>query len=113
MTDDMLPGEKIMEYTDDIVKAAEALAQATVHETELEDNRITVKMAAIERIMSAGDNPMTGKPYSFSAAEAVVNSDSEYQQYLAEQRQAVRGRIIARGVYDAAVAKARLMVGSV
>ena len=50
---------------------------------------------------------------AFSAAEAVVNSDSEYQQYLAEQRQAVRGRIIARGVYDAAVAKARLMVGSV
>lgn len=109
MTDDMLDVEKIVDMTDNIVAAADALAAATAAEMALEDSRITVKMAAIDRIMASGDNPNTGKPWSFSAAEAVVNSDDEYQAYLARQREAVRARIVARGNYDAAVAKARLL----
>lgn len=92
----------------DIETAANALAEATAAEQALEDNRINVKIAAIDRIMSAGDNQFTGKPHSFSSAEAIVNTDEEYQAYLERLRNAVRNRIIARGHYDAAVAAARL-----
>ena len=112
MTDDMLDSERALSAVQDIGAAAVDLAETTVAEMRLEDNRINVKMAAIDRIMAAGDNPMTGKPYSFSAAEAVVNTDVEYQQYLEQQREAVRRRVIARGAYDAAVAKARLLANA-
>jgi hypothetical protein len=91
-----------------IVNTATELAHATVREMALEDARITAKMEAIDRIMSAGDNKFTGKPHSFSSAEALVNTDVIYQEYLATQREAVRARIIARGVYDAAVVAGRL-----
>lgn len=93
---------------DDINSAAADLADAVRRESELEDNRINVKMAAIERIMRAGDNPLTGKPHSFSSAEALVNTDETYASYLGQLRDAVHARIIARGAYDAAIATARL-----
>lgn len=109
MTDDMLDSERALSAVQDIGIAANDLAETTRAEMLLEDNRVNVKMAAIDRIMAGGDNPMTGKPYSFSAAEAVVNTDAEYQKYLEQQREAVRYRILARGAYDAAVAKARLL----
>lgn len=91
-----------------IEKRAAALAEAVAAEQALEDARINIKLAAIERIMSRGDNALTGKPHSFSSAESVVNTDEEYQSYLERQREAVRTRILARGGYDAAVAAARL-----
>jgi hypothetical protein len=93
---------------DDIHRASVRLADSVEAEQSLEDARINIKLAAIERIMSRGDNTLTGKPHSFSSAEAVVNTDDEYQEYLERQRNAVRNRIIAKGVYDAAVAAARL-----
>jgi hypothetical protein len=100
----------------DIVKnietAAAQLADATVAEMQLEDHRITVKLAAIDRIMHSGDNPLTGKPHSFSSAEAIVNTDEEYQNYLARVRDAVRQRVLARGNYDASLATARLKEGA-
>ena len=96
------------DLTAEIESAALRLADAVEAEQALEDNRINVKLAAIDRIMSAGDNPLTGKPHSFSSAEAVVNTDSEYQSYLERQRQAVRARILAKGGYEAAVANARI-----
>lgn len=92
----------------DIETTSQTLADAVIAEQALEDNRINVKLAAIERIMAAGDNQFTGKPHSFSSAESVVNIDSAYQDYLERQRNAVRARIIAKGNYDAAVAAARL-----
>jgi hypothetical protein len=88
------------------------LAETTTFEMSLEDTRINVKLAAIERIMRAGDNPLTGKPHSFSSAEAIVNTDGEYQNYLERLRQAAHNRIVARGAYDAAVAAARLQAGA-
>jgi hypothetical protein len=91
-----------------IEQAAARLADAVVAETALEDARITAKLAAIDRIMAAGDNTFTGKPHSFSSAEAIVNTDDDYQTYLERQRNAMRDRIIARGAYDAAIAAARL-----
>lgn len=92
----------------DIETTAQTLADAVLAEQALEDNRINIKLAAIDRIMSRGDNQFTGKPHSFSSAEAVVNTDEEYQAYLERIRLAVRDRILAKGNYDAAVAAARL-----
>lgn len=91
-----------------ITDATRLLAEAVHNEQTLEDNRINVKLAAIERIMAAGDNQFTGKPHSFSSAEAVVNTDADYQLYLERQRDAVRTRILARGAYEAALASAAL-----
>ena len=91
-----------------IYEMAEKHAAAVKHEMELEDGRITLKMAAIDRIMKAGDNPMTGKPHSFSSAEALVNTDREYADYLAKQRDAVAERIMAKARYEAAIAETRL-----
>lgn len=92
----------------DITDAAKVLADAVMAEQALEDARINAKLSAIDRIMSRGDNQFTGKPHSFSSAEAVVNTDEEYQTYLERQRNAVRDRILAKGAYDAAVAAAHL-----
>lgn len=91
-----------------IYETAEKYAAAVKHEMELEDNRITLKMETIDRIMKSGDNPMTAKPHSFSSAEALVNTDKEYSQYLAKQRDAVAERIMAKARYEAALAEARL-----
>ena len=95
-------------FADNITVAATALADAVRRESELEDNRISVKMAAVERIMKSGDNPLTGKAHSFSSAEALVNTDNAYSDYLGQCRDAMHARIIARGNYDAALANARL-----
>ena len=92
----------------DIETTAQTLALAVEAEQSLEDNRINAKLSAIDRIMSRGDNQFTGKPHSFSSAEAIVNTDDEYQSYLERLRMAVRARILAKGNYDAAVAAARL-----
>ena len=91
-----------------IEQAAATLATAVVHEMELEDNRHVVKLNAIEHIMNSGDNKLTGKPHSFSSAEALVHTDDIYAAHLTKLRHAARDRILAKGRYDAAVAAARL-----
>ena len=83
-------------------------AEAISNEMSLEDGRIKIKMEAVQRIMRSGDNPMTAKPHSYSSAEAIVNTDSEYSDYLAELREAAVNRMIARGNYDAAYTEALL-----
>lgn len=104
--------QKMVGLVRNIEDRASSLAEATVAEQALEDARINVKLAAIERIMARGDNQFTGKPHSFSSAESVVNTDDEYQSYLERQRNAVRTRILARGAYDAAIAAARIASGA-
>lgn len=100
-----------MKYATNIIDAGAHLAATSKKEMELEDGRHVVKMAAVTRIMQSGDNPLTGKPHSFSSAEALVNSDSAYSAYLGELRQAAFDRIVARSLYDAAVAVAQLAAG--
>jgi len=100
-------------FADNIISAAGTLADAVRRESELEDNRISVKMSAVERIMKSGDNPLTGKPHSFSSAEALVNTDATYSDYLGQCRDAAHARMIARGNYDAALATARLAAETV
>jgi len=92
-----------------IARATEALSDAVVNEMSLEDGRTKIKMEAVQRIMAGGDNPMTGKPHSFSSAEAIANTDKTYNDYLATVRQAAAQRIIARGQYDAAIIEAQLI----
>jgi hypothetical protein len=96
------------DYANKIEQAAVALAAAVTHEMELEDTRHIVKLNAIEHIMGSGDNKLTGKPHSFSSAEAMVNTDDVYAEHLKKLRDAARARIVAKGAYDAAVAAARL-----
>jgi hypothetical protein len=83
-------------------------AEAIANEMSLEDGRAKIKMEAVQRIMAAGDNPMTGKPHSFSSAEAIVNTDRDYSDYLAKLREAAVNRILAKGNYDAAYTEALL-----
>lgn len=97
------------QLVDQIKNTCENYANTVKIEMTFEDNRAKVKMAAVQRIMRAGDNPMTGKPHSYSSAEAIVNTDSEYSDYLDKMREAAVKRITARGAYDAALAEARLM----
>ena len=91
-----------------ILDTGAALAEAVTAEMALEDARHTVKMAAIERIIKSGDNPLTGKPHSFSSAEATVSGDAEYSRHLSALRDAAAVRIFARAKYDAALAAARI-----
>lgn len=102
----------MIDFAKNIENTAARLAEITMHEMSIEDARINTKLAAIGRIMAAGDNPLTGKPHSFSSAEAIVNTDAEYQQYLERLRLATHDRIVARGAYDAAVAAARLQAAA-
>ncbi len=92
----------------EVTQATISYAKAVDHEMALEDARIGVKMAAVNRIMTAGDNPLTGKPHSFSSAEALVNTDREYAEYLSTIRAAVSARIVARGNYETAILAAQL-----
>lgn len=111
MTDDMLESEKeptAEALVKNIMLTARRLADATAEENALEDNRHNVKFAVTERIMTSGDNKLTGKPHSFSSAEAAAAADSEYMNYLERLRSATRERILARGAYEAAIAAARL-----
>lgn len=78
-----------------------ALASLRLEEQKLEDERHIVKMRVIARIM-ASDNPLTGKPHSASSAEAVVNLDAEYGDYLARQRDVVLQKNIMHGKCEAA-----------
>lgn len=97
-----------MDYAKQIETAGEALALAVKAEMTLEDTRPQIKFAAIERIMAAGDNPMTNKPHSFSSAEAQVHIDQTYIDFLARVREATVNRIRARAQYEAALAQARI-----
>lgn len=95
-----------------ISKAAETLAEAVKNEMSLEHGRQSAKMAAVERIVKSGDNPLTGKPHSFSSAELLAERDPTYADYLAKVREAAENRILARGHYDAAVVEAQLIAGN-
>lgn len=95
-----------------IADAAEHLAEATKNEMALEHGRPVVKMQAIAGIIKAGDNPLTGKPHSFSSAEMLVEQDPVYAAHLAKLREAVENRILARGRYDAALVEAQMHANS-
>jgi hypothetical protein len=96
------------QFANAIQTATKSYADAVAHEMLLENERHAVKLAAITRIMGSGDNPLTGKPHSFSSAEAVVHADSDYMTHLEKMREAVHQRILAMGAFEAAKAAAKL-----
>lgn len=97
----------ISPYAQTILDATVDLATAVAHEMLLEDTRHVIKFEAISRIMAA-ENKLTGKPHSFSSAEATVHVDAEYASHLESLRKAAVTRIVAKGTYEAAIANARL-----
>jgi hypothetical protein len=96
---------------DEVEKAMTAYAAAVEAEMAGEHRRPIVKLEAIARLMQ-GPNPLNGKPHSASSAEAAVETDPEYSAHLAEQRQLVRGKIEAQGVFVAARMRAQLAIAA-
>ena len=94
------------QYEQDIQRAGIALADATLREMALEDERVFMKVAAIGRLL-AEVNPATGKPHSATSASDVVGTDAEYKQHLGFIRQATYTKIVARANYEATLAAAR------
>lgn len=90
------------EYAKKIEDAGAELANAIYAEMQLMDERHVVKMQAIDEIMASGDNPKTGKPHSFSSAEAQVESHPDYAAHLSKLREAARDRTLAKAQYDSA-----------
>lgn len=89
----------LAEYT----HAVTVYAVAREFEEQLEHERAYAKQDAILRLLQLeAGNPLTGKPHSATSAESVVNTDAEYQAYLARQRQAVMTRIKSDGLREAA-----------
>jgi hypothetical protein len=95
------------QYEQEIQRAGMELANATLRELALEDERVFVKQAAIGRLL-AEPNPATGKPHSATSASDVVGTDAEYKQHLSFIRQATFTKIVARANYEATLAAARL-----
>jgi antitoxin (DNA-binding transcriptional repressor) of toxin-antitoxin stability system len=86
-------------------------ADAVAAEMASEHGRPIAKLAAIARLMQ-GPNPLNGKPHSASSAESAVETDAEYSAYLTQQRQLVRAKIEAQGVFVAARMRAQLAIAA-
>lgn len=108
----MLSPEKIPALVRQVGLTARALAAATKEELELDHQRHVVKMQTIAKIVRSGDNPLTGKPHSFSSAELLVEQDPDYAQHMTKLREATEKRIIARGDYESALVEAQLMANA-
>lgn len=73
---------------DDFEDAARTHAYARIEEMRLEDERHIAKSAAISRILQT-PNEHTGKAHSVTSAEAIVQLDPGYRDYLKRCRDAV------------------------
>ncbi len=93
-----------------VIGAARTYAGAKRRETDLEDARPLIKSEAISRIMGLVD-PQKQKPYSATAAEALVGTDAAYTLHREEQADAAVETIMAKAQYEAARFKAALMTG--
>lgn len=81
-----------------------AYAFAVGQEQQIEDERPAAKHAAILRVMAAGPNEQTGKAHSASSAEAIVEMEPGYADYLKRRRDAVMFTILQRCERDVAYA---------
>jgi hypothetical protein len=97
-----------MSEANNIRNAAKNLSDAVRRQMTLEKDRAAIKLAAISRIIASGDNPLTGKPHSFSSADAVVHTDADYDNHLSQLVDATCNKLIAVGEYDAAIAESNI-----
>jgi hypothetical protein len=79
-----------------------AYAFAVGQEQQIEDERPAAKHAAILRVMASGPNEQTGKAHSASSAEAIVEMEPGYADYLKRRRDAVMFTILQRCERDIA-----------
>ena len=91
--------QTILTLKKSLIEKSEAYARATDDYLDLENRRVHEKIAAIKRIMEK-PNDMTGKAHSFSSAEAIVNTDDTYMNYLDRIRRAQVDQLLARGQYE-------------
>lgn len=84
-----------------LLRAADELGRAKAREMELEMQRALVKLDAIRRLVGT-PNDLNGKPHSASSAEAAVETDHEYMQHRAEQREAVIHTLMCAARYESA-----------
>ena len=90
-----LQGHSIDEHRAAALAHAKVEAEATYEEMRLEAERPVQKHAAILRIMQNQTAP-SGKPHSYSSAEALAETDAEYAAFLEEQRAHKRHVILTR-----------------
>ena len=80
-----------------VVAAGARLADATVREMRLEDERALVKDAGIRHLVDVGEER------SATAAEKFIEKYEPYMEHRRHQYDAVRERIVAQAAYDSAV----------
>ena len=85
----------------DALTHAEQEAANRYREMELEAERPIRKYEAIRRIMALPREEGV-KPHSYSSAEALAESDSEYSAFLSTQRDVIRAGILIRAKHWAA-----------
>lgn len=88
---------------DQIVKSTEKAFHTSGQISTAENNRHSVKLAAIDRLMKPAAEGEKGR--SFSAAETIVTSDEGYRQYL--NHLADKQQELERHRHDADVARLR------
>jgi hypothetical protein len=94
-------------------KAGAAYALAIAGEAALLQEKPVRKQAAIARLM-AGENPLIpGKPFTCTAAEAVVESDSSYLNFCRQVTTATCERELARTELIATRLEAQLALAMV
>lgn len=87
------------EVLDKLEGAALAYAAAANYESQMEDQRALVKVAAILRLMAAENLAATN-------AEKRVEADALYAEHRAKQREAVVATMLARARFKAMEARA-------
>jgi hypothetical protein len=88
-------------------RAGESYARLVGREMDLEADRHAQKQAAIRRVMQ-GINELTAKPHSASSAEAIVETDLEYRDYLRQQTDTVVQKNLALTAAQSARLRAML-----
>lgn len=86
------------------------LGKARAAEVELADQRIEVKVQAIREIIANGPNEFTGKPHSYSSAEAIVELHPAYQAHRRKQADNLLLQELVKGKLAVAQLRAKLML---
>lgn len=89
---------------------AKRAAEAVLTEASLADRRPLIKHRAVLRVASTGAQPLTGKPHSYSSAEAMVEEDPDYAEHLELLREATQERANLQAEAWAAKLRAELAV---
>jgi hypothetical protein len=96
----------INELIERFTAAHEAYVDFTVQEMECDDHKPVVKHTAIMSILGT-ENVATKKPHTYSSAEAIVETDAGYAEFLKKRRDVIASKMKARGDMEAAAFRVR------